>query len=137
MNASEGLKDYMKCISMFFCDLERPLKVGKTEINTLLHILSGVTDFRMPGKIVYRIENLLAVCFILALKGEFHSFSYAATYIRVWEDEFVSLGLVEKGKLPSHDTFRRVLGHLDANGLRDAFVKRIGPFLEKMASLDE
>ena len=41
MNASEGLKDYMKCISVFFCDQERPLKVGKTEINTLLHILSG------------------------------------------------------------------------------------------------
>ena len=50
MNASEGLKDYMKCISMFFQDLEKPLEIGKTEINTLLHILSGVTDFRLKTR---------------------------------------------------------------------------------------
>lgn len=130
MNESTGLKDYMNSITLFFNDLDEPLNIGKSEIKTLLHILSGVSDFRMKGKTIYGLENILAICFYLAIKGEFQSFSYAAEYVRVWEDKFVELGLIEKGKTPSHDTFRRIFNHLDATALRDAFIYKINTFLE-------
>lgn len=113
-----------------------PYRIGKQEVKLLLHILSHVKDFRCPGKTIYRLENLLAICFILAMKGEFQSFSYAADYVRVKAKMFIKLGLVEKGTLPSHDTFRRVFGHLDANSLRDAFLDRIRVFLERLVRLD-
>ena len=60
MNESTGLKDYMNSITLFFNDLDEPLNIGKSEIKTLLHILSGVNDFRMKGKTIYGLENLLA-----------------------------------------------------------------------------
>ncbi len=137
MNESTGLKDYMNSITLFFNDLDEPLNIGKSEIKTLLHILSGVSDFRMKGKTIYGLENLLAICFYLAIKGEFHSFHYAATYVRIKECKFVELGLVEKGKTPSHDTFRRIFSHLDAAALRDAFICKINTFLEAIAVHDK
>ncbi|MCG5031221.1 ISAs1 family transposase [Mesosutterella sp. OilRF-GAM-744-9] len=128
--------DSLKCAALFFQNLDTPYTVGKREIHPLVHILSGVRNFRNPGKTVYRLENLLAICFVLAMKGELHSFHYAATYVRIKEDEFVALGLIEKGKVPSHDTFRRIFGHLDANALRDAFLERIREFLQRLTGLN-
>lgn len=136
MNKTQKLLDEMQSVAVFFQDLTSPYRIGKREVKSLVHILSRVKDFRCPGKTVYRLENLLAICFILAMKGEFQSFSYAAAYVRIKAVKFIKLGLVEKGKLPSHDTFRRVFGHLDANGLRDAFLDRIRVFLERLVRLD-
>ena len=136
MNKTEKILDAMQSVAVFFQDLSCPYRIGKREVQCLIHILSGVKDFRGLGKTVYRLENLLAICFILAMKGEFQSFYYAAEYVRIKEKEFVKLGLIEKGQVPSHDTFRRVFGHLDANELRDVFLDRIRAFLERLVRLD-
>lgn len=136
MNKADTLLDGMNSVALFFQDLDTPYRMGKREVRSLLHILSHVKDFRCPSKTVYRLENLLAICFYLAMKGEFQSFYYAADYVEVKEEQFVALGLIEEGKIPSHDTFRRVFGHLDANGLRDAFLDRIKEFLERLVRLD-
>ncbi len=137
MNKSTALLDSMSCVAVFFQSLNKPYKVGRQEIGTLVHILSLVKDFRCEGKTIYRLENLLAILFYLAMKGELHSFYYTAEYVRIKEDEFVKLGLIEKGKVPSHDTFRRVFENLDANGLRDVFVEKIRYFLERLIKRDE
>ena len=137
MNKCCKLQDSIADVLLFFQDLKVPYKAGNKEIRSLIHILSGVKDFRIEGKTTYRLENLLTICFLLALRGEFHSFSYAATYVRVREEEFVKLGLVEKGKTPSHDTFRRIFTHLDANSLRDVFASKIKVFLNRIAGTAE
>ncbi len=136
MNKSESLLDSLNSVALFFSDLEKPVSIGKREVSKLVHILSGLKDFRCPGKVVYRLGNLLAICLLLAMRGKLKSFYHVANYVRVREDEFVSLGLVERGKVPSHDTFRRVFGCLDANALRDAFIDRIGEFLERLTGRD-
>jgi len=136
MNKSETLLDGMRSVALFFQDLDTPYVIGKREIHSLLHILSEVKDFRDPIKTIYRLENLLAICFILAMKGELQSFYYASMYVKYKEEEFVRLGLIEKGKAPSHDTLRRIFGHLDANSLRDAFLDKIREFLERLVRLD-
>lgn len=89
MNTSSKLTDNMESILLFFQDLETPYKIGNKEVQSLVHILSKVKYFRIEKKTVYRLENLLAICFLLALKGELHSFCYVETYLRVKEDEFV------------------------------------------------
>ena len=137
MKETEKILDGLRSVALFFQDLRTPYSLDKRSVKNLVHILSGVKDFRCAGKTIYRLENLLAICFILAMRGEFQSFYYVAEYVRVKEEEFVQLGLVEKGQLPSHDTFRRVFGHLDANGLRDAFLDKIRPFLERLVRLDK
>lgn len=42
MNECIKLKDYVKSVSMFFKSLETPYNPGKKEIDTFLHILTGV-----------------------------------------------------------------------------------------------
>ncbi len=130
MNDTKKLKDSMKALSLFFRSMDTPYDPGKDEMGTLLHLLSGVVDFRVRGKVRYKIENILGICFYLAMKGEFTSFLYSSTYVRVHKDEFIRLGLVEEGSLPSHDTFLYVFNHLDAYSLRDAFIGRFKAFLD-------
>ena len=137
MNECTKLKDYVKSVSMFFKSLETPYNPGKKEIDTFLHILTGVKDFRIKGKTVYKLENILAICFYLALKGEFTSFLYAEKYVRVKEDEFVALGLIKKGQIPSHDTFLYIFNRLDASSLRDVFIEKFKKFLETIYILIE
>lgn len=140
MNETKKIKDELKAISMFFSTLEKPYKPGKNEIDTFLHILSKVKDFRMKGKIKYRIENILGICFYLALKGEFRSFLYAAQYVEVRQEEFIALGLIKKGEVPSHDTFLNIFNRLDALSLRDAFIDKFREFLKNayaIATADE
>lgn len=136
MNQSQTLLDNLSNVAVVFKDLHESVKIGKREIHSLVHILSHVKDFRCEGKTVYKLENLLSICFIMAMRGELQSFYYISEYLKIFEDEFVELGLIEKGKIPSHDTFRRVFGHLDANNLRDAFLDRIKTFLETLARLN-
>lgn len=130
MNNTTKLIDYMKGVSLFFQKLEEPYNPKKNEIDLLIHILSGVKDFRQKGKIVYKLELILGICFYLALKGKFTSFYYAAEYVDVHKAEFEELGLIEKGKVPSHDTFLNIFNHLDALSLRDVFIDKFKEFLE-------
>lgn len=137
MNTTTKLVDYMKGLSMFFQKLEEPYKVGKQEIDSLLHILSRVRDFRKQGKIIYKLNLILGICFYLALKGKFTSFHYAAEYVDVHKAEFEELGLIENGRVPSHDTFLNIFNHLDALSLRDVFIEKFRQFLESVYNLVE
>ncbi len=137
MNTTTKLVDYLKSISMFFQKLDEPYIMARQEIDTLLHILSKVKDFRQKGKIVYKLELILGICFYLALKGKFTSFHYASTYVDVHKEEFEALGLIENGRVPSHDTFLNIFNNLDALSLRDAFIEKFRQFLESAYNLVE
>ena len=137
MNKSMKLKDYITIVSMYFNSLETPYNPGKNEIDTFLHILSHVKDFRIKGKITYKLENILGICFYMALKGKFTSFLYVEKYVRIKEEEFVELGLIKKGQIPSHDTYLYIFNRLDASSLRDVFIEKFKQFLETIYDLVE
>lgn len=137
MNKCTKLKDYLASVSMYFKSLDTPYNPGRNEVDTFLHILSHVKDFRIKGKTVYKLENILGICFYLALKGEFTSFLHTEMYVRVKEDEFVSLGLIQKGQIPSHDTYLYIFNRLDASSLRDVFIDKFKQFLETIYNLVE
>lgn len=121
---------------LFFEKAMWHFKSNRKNINMLVEMLSGIEDFRLEGMIKYRLENILALCLYLALKDEFHSFYHAALYIKVHESTFVKMGLIEKGKCPSHDTLQRVYSMLDSNEYRDAIIGKIKEFMVKMIESD-
>lgn len=137
MNECTKLKDCLKSVSMYFGSLETPYNPGKNEIDTFLHILSRIKDFRIKGKITYKLENILGICFYMALKGEFTSFLHVETYMKVKEDVFIDLGLIKKGQIPSHDTYLYIFNRLDASSLRDVFIEKFRQFLETIYNLTE
>lgn len=137
MNKTEKLRDDLNCVVTFFQPLHPKLRCGRKTIDTFLHLLKSVPDFRDPLKITYKLENLLCLCFYLALKGEFTSFHHAALYIRVKQKELVKLKLIRKNETPSHDTLRRIFMYLDANALRDTFLNKIKELMNRLVELNQ
>lgn len=58
-------------------------------------------------------KNLIEICFVMALMGKFVSFYNVEQYVKLKPNLFIKLGLVEKGKYPSNDTYARAFQYLD------------------------
>lgn len=137
-NPRKVVADELATLSLYACHLPNPHKLNnKKVIEQLLHIVSEVTDFRDQMKIHYKLDHLLCICVLIALRGKFTSFLYVEDYIELNQKEFIRLGLIEKGKIPSHDTLRRLFMCLDVNELRDCLLYRIRDFLKKLCEADE
>lgn len=104
----------------------------ETDIGCLVHLLDKIPDFRNEKLVSYQLSNLLLISLILIMKREFRSFHYAANYLRVYENDFVKMGLIEKGKIPSHDTLRRMFMLLDAKEVKNALINNMDVFLTKI-----
>lgn len=137
MNKCTEVLDSLNQITLYFSNLNNKYKCNKKNIEYLIHYLEKVPDFRRKDMVTYKLENILAICFIFAMRGRFQSFYSVATRLKLNPDEFIRLRLIEKNKIPSHDTLRRVFMYLDANKLRDVFLKEIKSFLESIVSLDK
>lgn len=137
MNNSNNILNAMNSVTLFFSNLKKPYKVNRKNIYYLIHYLKQVPDFRNKHLTTYKLENILAICFIVAMKGEFTSFYNTAMYIQYKPNQFIKLGLLEKDKYPSHDTLRRIFMYLDANKLRDVFLDRMKEFLNTLVELDK
>ncbi len=137
MNKCTEVLNSLNQITLYFANFKHTYKCNRKNIEYLIHYLEKVPDFRSEAMVTYKLENILAICFIFAMRGRFQSFYSVATRLKLYPEEFIRLGLVEKDKIPSHDTFRRVFMYLDANKLRDVFLKEMQNFLEKIASLDK
>ena len=134
MNNPKLIQDYNAMLISVIAPLSEQIKSNGKYIEALNHIFRDkVSDFRNQLKIVYKLENILCICLLLALRGKFTSFYNAALYIQVRRDYFRSLGLIEGDKTPSHDTFRRIFMNLDAEALRDALLKRMDELMRKIA----
>lgn len=132
MNNVTVVKDNMKIISLVMSPLKAKIRSNKKFIDTLLHILDGVTDFRMQGKIKYDLDKILCICLLISMRGKFTSFYHAAMFIKVKADYFRRLGLIDGNNIPSHDTLRRIFFKLDDNALRDCLTTRIKAFIKKI-----
>lgn len=128
------LRDSIHAISVVMRPLRNKFKSDKNFVNTLLHILSDVDDFRQSRKTEYHLSNILAICLLLALGGEFTSFHGAAECISARASYFRKLGLIQGNKIPSHDTLRYIFMNLDAKSLRDSLIKRVVKMIEQLSS---
>lgn len=124
-------------ITVVFQNLNEKIRFGRKNIDSFIHILRRVPDFRKKGRVVYKLENILAMCFIISMRQEFSSFLNASLYIECNQDEFIKLGLLKKGKCPSHDTLMRIFSNLDANSFRDVFLDRIKDFMNEIIKRNE
>jgi len=132
MNNPEVLQDCMKAIVTVVAPLKKQLKSNRRFVESLLHIFSGVTDFRQPLKVTYKLENILCICLLISMRGKFTSFHNASLFIKVRADYFKKLKLIEDDKIPSHDTLRRIFMSLDADELRNAVLNRIKALINKI-----
>lgn len=124
----------MNDIAIVLAPLSEKLRSNRRFIESLLHIFESVTDFRDPLKITYKLENILCICLLIALRGEFTSFHNAAVFIKVKAAYFRRLRLIEGKELPSHDTLRRIFMCVDANELRDSLQSRMRGMIEKITN---
>ena len=109
----------------------------KSNFDMLIHILGEIEDPRKSNLNTYKLENILAISLILIMEGNFRSFNYAAAYIKINQERFIKLGLVEANVTPSHDTLRRVFMLLDPQQLKEVIINKLEAFLKRILELNK
>lgn len=109
----------------------------KSNFDMLIHILGEIEDPRKSNLNTYKLENILAISLILIMEGNFRSFNYAAAYIKINQERFIKLGLVEPNVTPSHDTLRRVFMLLDPQQLKEVIINKLEAFLKRILELNK
>ena len=94
-----------------------------------VHLFDSVPDFRMKGKVTYRLSDILFLVFLVKLRERTNCFMEIAAHIKINRRLYEGYGLIRDGLCPSHDTIRRVMMALDADALYQATVKRFHEFL--------
>lgn len=84
----------MNDIAIALSRLSEKLKSNRRFIESLLHIFERVTDFRDPLKITCKLENILCICLLIALRGDVTSFHNATVFIKVKAAFFRRLRLI-------------------------------------------
>ena len=134
MNNTKLIIDSMNDVTAVLSPLKNQIKSNRKSISRILHFFSFINDFRDKTKIKYKLENILCICLLISMRGEFTSFFNAAVFIKVKKTYFEKLGLIENNEIPSHDTLRRIFMYIDANDLRDVILKRINLLIEKITN---
>jgi len=98
-------------------------------MNMLTGSFSDLDDPRERGKVIYPLTDILVIAVCAAIAG---AESYEDTHLygkskTSWLNEFLDL----KGGIPSHDTFRRVFGLIDAEAFEDCFAAWVQSQAEK------
>lgn len=94
-----------------------------------IHFFSNVADFRDATKIEYQLSDILLMIFFSILREGKASCLSIAQHIEFFKDEYESYGLINDGKVPSHDTIRRILMGLDSKSLINETIKKLEEFL--------
>lgn len=103
------------------------LEISKEQ--NFIHIFSDVPDFRMKGKITFKLANILMLVFLAIIQGGKMSFTGMEDYIEANKRKFEEYGLIENGNCPSHDTIRRILTMLDSDALYECTLEGFYNFL--------
>ena len=88
-------------------------------MNVLADRFSAFDDPRESGKVIYPLTDILVIAVCAAITGA-ESYEDIVLYGKSktsWLTEFLDL---DNG-IPSHDTFRRVFGLIDADAFEDCF----------------
>ena len=101
-------------------------------IKRFIHILSNVDDFRVKGRCVYKLENLIVMIFFAILSGHGSNCIDIADYVSLNKQMFIKWDILDKDSIPSHDTFRRLLMNLDTDKFKEAVYIHLNAFFEKV-----
>lgn len=97
-----------------------------------LHFFDGVPDSRSSGMITYRLRDILMIAFLVIISEGINSFYGMSTHVSVCRERYERLGLIEGGRVPSHDTFRRVFELLDGQELYSQTIESFYGFLRSL-----
>ncbi len=128
-----AIADEMANLAVFFSERKIAVKGLKGKTRLFIDAFSGLKDSRFKPYTKYSLESLLGICFVMAIMGKFTSFYGVEQYVKLKPALFVKLGLVEKGKYPSNDTYLRAFRHLDASEFASTVIGRIRRFYDKVA----
>ena len=106
------------------------------KIQKIIHVLSNVKDFRVKGRCVYKLENLIIMMFLAILSGHGSSCVDISEYIALRSDWFEKLGIISDGNIPSHDCFRRLLMNLDTESLKTIIYDYLEKFFTSLESIN-
>lgn len=104
-----------------------------------IHMFDNVPDFRQKAKVTYNFGDLLCLCFLAIARSE-KNVSCLGIYdhLYVYQEDYKRLGLIkEDGKIPSHDTIRRVLMSITPGEMEKELTVSLNSILEKIASMDK
>lgn len=101
-------------------------------IKRFVHILSSVDDFRVKGRCVYKLENLIVMIFFAILSGHGSNCIDIADYVSLNKQMFIKWDILNKDNIPSHDTFRRLLMNLNTDKFKEAVYVHLNTFFEKV-----
>lgn len=101
-------------------------------VKTFIHILSDVEDFRVKGRCIYKIENLIIMIFFAVLAGHGSNCIDIADYVSLNKQMFVKWNILDSEHVPAHDTFRRLLMNLDTEKFKEVVYIHLNNFFEKL-----
>ncbi len=128
-----GIANEIKNLALLFSDRKIKIKGAKEKVRLFLDVFSNFSDYRFKPYTKYKFENLIGICFVMALMGKFVSFYNVEQYVKLKPNLFIKLGLVEKGKYPSNDTYARAFQHLDNTEFVQETIGRIRQFYDKVS----
>ena len=78
-----------------------------------LHLFDDLKDYRQPGKIQYKLSDILLLCFLSIIYEGKTTCLGIYDHILVYKNRYEKYGLIKDGQIPSHDTIRRTLMCID------------------------
>jgi len=109
----------------------------KEKHKSLLVILPKEKGFKGSSNNNYPLENLIAICFLIALKEEFKSFENVENYVSIFPNIFIKLGLVKKGCYPSEQIYQRTFECFDNKSFRNILINWLPSFFAKASNAFE
>lgn len=97
-----------------------------------LHLFDDVNDTRQPGKIQYKLSDILLLCFLSIIYEGKTTCLGIYDHILVYKSRYEKYGLIQDGKIPSHDTIRRTLMCIDPVEFEEVTIGRIQEFIQEL-----
>ena len=97
-----------------------------------LHLFDDLKDYRQPGKIQYKLSDILLLCFLSIIYEGKTTCLGIYDHILVYKSRYEKYGLIKDGQIPSHDTIRRTLMCIDPVEFEEITIGRIHEFLQEL-----
>ena len=97
-----------------------------------LHLFNDLKDYRQPGKIQYKLSDILLLCFLSIIYEGKTTCLGIYDHILVYKSRYEKYGLIKNGQIPSHDTIRRTLMCIDPVEFEEITIGRIYEFLQEL-----
>lgn len=135
MSVNSKIRDTL----LYLSESIKQIDISKGEIEVVavqkfIHILSDTKDFRVKGRCIYKLENLIIMMFFAILSGHGSNCMDIADYVSLKEKFFIHLGVLNGEGVPSHDTFRRLLMNLDTSSFKQIIYTHLNDFFSNIES---